>query len=548
MAVKKFFAPLIWGLSLLLLWTYIQPATGVPFEPESPALSVLPSANVAKAAEPESLVMQPVVNDTSPANLPATAPQKQISGQAVAVITANADSFLSSFNPDNNAGGADDIAAGVAGAVTGGSSLRRGVIKFDIAGSGIPAGSTIDSVSLSLDVVRWPTTLGVDSFFTIHRITTDWNEGNKTGNAGVGASTGEVTWNSAKHSQTAWGTAGGDFVGTVSATSNSIVQACLCSYTWGSTAQMVSDVQGWLDSPSTNFGWLLKNAETTPETVRRFAADEHATATPPTLTINYTPPSANLSISKSDSPDPVDAGENLVYTLSVANAGPNTATSLVVTDTLPSGVGFVSATGTGWSCNESSGTVVCTRASLGVTTAPNILITVTAPDEGGSINNSATVSSSLDDSSTGNNTDSIDTTVTAQADLSLTKSDSPDPVGTGDTFTYTLSVANAGPSSATSLTVTDTLPTDVVFDSASGTGWVCNESSGTVTCTRASLGVASAPDILIMVTAPTSTGTITNSATVGSAVADPSSSNDTDQAATRITSSGVNVYLPLIMK
>ena len=75
----------------------------------------------------------------------------------------------------------------------------------------------------------------------------------------------------------------------------------------------------------------------------------------------------------------------------------------------------------------------------------------------------------------------------SQADLSITKSDAPDPVSPGGTLTYTLTVTNGGPTGATSVTVTDTLPAGVTFVSAAGAGWTCSQSSGTVTCTRASL-------------------------------------------------------------
>src|SRR5438552_3075581 len=82
--------------------------------------------------------------------------------------------------------------------------------------------------------------------------------------------------------------------------------------------------------------------------------------------------------------------------------------------------------------------------SLAPGAAPAITIVVTAPSEGGTITNTATVSSSTNDANTGNNTATETTTVTASAELSITKSDSPDPVTAGGTLTYTLSVSNEG--------------------------------------------------------------------------------------------------------
>jgi len=118
---------------------------------------------------------------------------------------------------------------------------------------------------------------------------------------------------------------------------------------------------------------------------------------------------ADLSIAKSDSPDPVDTGATLTYVLAVNNAGPDPASYLVVTDTLPAGTTFQCASGSGacgaadgWTCNEAAGMVTCTRTSLAVGAAPNIIIMVTAPAAGGTINNTASVTSTAADPSAAN--------------------------------------------------------------------------------------------------------------------------------------------------
>src|SRR4029453_9322572 len=79
-----------------------------------------------------------------------------------------------------------------------------------------------------------------------------------------------------------WTTQGGDFSATVSA-SQSV--GAIGNYTW-SSAQMVTDVQTWLDTPATNFGWLVLGDESTSVTAKRF--DSRETVTPPVLTIQYT--------------------------------------------------------------------------------------------------------------------------------------------------------------------------------------------------------------------------------------------------------------------
>jgi uncharacterized repeat protein (TIGR01451 family) len=261
-------------------------------------------------------------------------------------------------------------------------------------------------------------------------------------------------------------------------------------------------------------------------------------------------PVADLSISKSDTPDPVNAGATLTYTLSVNNAGPSMATSVTVTDTLPGGVTFGNATGSGWSCGENSGVVTCTRANLGVGAAPNIVITVTAPANGGNITNNAGVTSTTTDANPGNNTTSADTTVTPVADLSITKTDTPDPVNANVTLTYTLSVNNAGPSTATSVTVTDPLPPGMSFVGATGTGWACSTGVSGVTCARANLAVGAAPDITLVATAPLTNGTLVNQATVSTATNDPNAANDVASTSTTVLTVLANyqLFLPLILR
>src|SRR5438093_7778561 len=103
----------------------------------------------------------------------------------------------------------------------------------------------------------------------------------------------------------------------------------------------------------------------------------------------YTVTGAHLSLAKQDSPDPVTPGGTLTYTLTVSNAGPATACQATVTDTLPAGTSFVSASGTGWNCSQTSGVVSCTMTSLAPGNAPAITIQVTAPSTLGLITNTA---------------------------------------------------------------------------------------------------------------------------------------------------------------
>jgi uncharacterized repeat protein (TIGR01451 family) len=116
------------------------------------------------------------------------------------------------------------------------------------------------------------------------------------------------------------------------------------------------------------------------------------------------------------------------------------------------------------------------------------------------------------------------------ANLELTKSDTPDPVPLGEDLTYTLSIANHGPSDASAVTVTDTLPASVEFVSATASQGSCLHLAGSVSCDLGDLAEQGNATVTIKVV-PTATGTIVNQASVDSAQADdnPADNSDTEQ-------------------
>jgi hypothetical protein len=161
--------------------------------------------------------------------------------------------------------------------------LRRGVLAFDIAGS-IPPGSTITGVSLSLNMSM--TSSDTPRTVELHKLLADWGEGTSHAGGGEGggapATPGDATWRHRFYDMIFWTMQGGDFSATVSA-SQSV--GPIGQYTW-SSAQMVADVQSWLDNTATNFGWLVLGDESAGATAKRF--DTRESASPPVLTIEYT--------------------------------------------------------------------------------------------------------------------------------------------------------------------------------------------------------------------------------------------------------------------
>lgn len=149
---------------------------------------------------------------------------------------------------------------------------------------------------------------------------------------------------------------------------------------------------------------------------------------------------ADLSLSKT-APASVTVGGAFAYTLQVENAGPDPAENLEVLDTLPSGVTFVSASGTGWDCSFDAGTLTCTRPELATGSAPPITINVTAPNSISTIENTATLAGSTQDDG-GTASDTASTAIVSPAAISATKrvSGTPRP---GATLLYSIELTNS---------------------------------------------------------------------------------------------------------
>lgn len=172
---------------------------------------------------------------------------------------------------------------------------RRAVLHFDVAGA-VPAGSTIRSAELALEVVKSRPGSSPLSVAT-HRLLADWGEGTSVALRGQGAgalaTTGDATWLHTFFSTAMWQSAGGDFASTASATASAPLRG---AFRFPSTAAAVSDVQGWLDRPAQNFGWLVLGDPNAVGDARAFAAREAANATSrPRLLLSYDPPSAQVT-------------------------------------------------------------------------------------------------------------------------------------------------------------------------------------------------------------------------------------------------------------
>ncbi len=240
-------------------------------------------------------------------------------------------------------------------------------------------------------------------------------------------------------------------------------------------------------------------------------------------------------------------GRPATFRIVARNMGSGSTTGAVtLTDTLPTGLAFVSGTGTGWSCGAVAQAVTCTNAGP-ILPADSSVVTLTVNVLAGalpSVINSATVTTPGDPVGANNTSATPSIPVTTAPDLSMTKT----AVGSfvvGATATYRLVVRNTGSAATSALvTITDPLPTGLSFASGVGTGWTCSAVAQLVTCTSpTAIAIADSSVVTLTVNVlPAAQPSVTNSAVVATP-GDPAAVNDS--AATPAVPVGVAPDLSL---
>lgn len=179
---------------------------------------------------------------------------------------------------------------------------------------------------------------------------------------------------------------------------------------------------------------------------------------------------ADLAVSKSASPDPVVAGEQLVYSITVDNNGPSDASDVVVTDNLPAGLNFISTSG----CAEDpNGVANCSMGTIAAGASVQYTITAEVDSSVGAgavINNTATVAASTTDPTPGNDSGTEPVGVIREVDIAVSSSESIDPVIAGSgmgNLVQTITVTNNGPSDASGVVIAtgNVFPAGVSLDS-----------------------------------------------------------------------------------
>lgn len=255
-------------------------------------------------------------------------------------------------------------------------------------------------------------------------------------------------------------------------------------------------------------------------------------------------------MTKTATPDAVVGGQDITYTVSVTNNGPDPASGVTLTDPVPTNTTFQSiANPAGWSCSAppqgGTGSIVCTNPSLAVGATATFTIVVRA-DSGlppqTSITNTATVSASATADPVPTNDSASATTVVGSppsADMNITNTVTPGSVAPDTTITYTITATNNGLTDASDVTISDPLPSTVTFvsvtPSAGGSATApASGTTGTVTCVWAGpTAVHESRTITIVCRVSNNVADetpIDNTATVTNGVYDPDPSNNTATA------------------
>ncbi|MGH2740083.1 MAG: hypothetical protein ACRDH6_06350, partial [Actinomycetota bacterium] len=229
---------------------------------------------------------------------------------------------------------------------------------------------------------------------------------------------------------------------------------------------------------------------------------------------------ADMSITKTDSPDPVFEDQTITYTVTVTNNGPDAAADVMMTDNLSPLVAFQSAAMCTHDGAATGGDVTCPIGSVANAASVTRTIVVKAQQNGTAVNEAHVASSTPepDPNNMTNNHVSITTTINPSADLAIEKTDNPDPVRPGNTLTYSITVVNHDLDDvAENVMLTDALPSSVTFNSVSATQGACEHfTGGTVRCQLGNVNPNGATATVTITVTPNQAREIANTVTVSS--------------------------------
>ncbi len=244
------------------------------------------------------------------------------------------------------------------------------------------------------------------------------------------------------------------------------------------------------------------------------------------------PPTPDLEIAKTvDTPNAVE-GDQVIFTLTVTNPGEFTASGIKVTDQLPTGLTFVSATASQGTYNSFTGIWNVGTISAGDTTSVTLNITASIDNGtlGNTILNTASITSLNEtDPELGNNSASAGVTVVPEsADIELGITVDDNTALEGQQLIFTITATNNGPKTATGLNVIDQIPSGLTYVTSSATVGSYSNSTGIWTIGSLNNGVTQTLTLTLSVNSGTEGNQITNSVDVNALdQTDPVAGNNT---------------------
>ncbi|MFP4395893.1 MAG: pre-peptidase C-terminal domain-containing protein, partial [Anaerolineales bacterium] len=241
---------------------------------------------------------------------------------------------------------------------------------------------------------------------------------------------------------------------------------------------------------------------------------------------NPASPEVDLALSKTSAPRPAVPGAAITYTLVVTNAGPSTIFAITLTDDLPDEIQSPHYDPSVGSYDEATGAWTNLNFDAGDQITLTIVGTLDATFTGTLQNTAIVTPTNATERDPGDNEDDDSNPTRPEADLALSKTSAPNPAIPGEVITYTLVVANAGPSTAFALTLTDDLPDAIRGPAYTSSAGSYDETTGA--WTGLSLGAGEIITLTIAGTLDaTFTGTLQNTAIVTpTGVIDPNPDNN----------------------
>jgi uncharacterized repeat protein (TIGR01451 family) len=233
-------------------------------------------------------------------------------------------------------------------------------------------------------------------------------------------------------------------------------------------------------------------------------------------------PLPNVSVLKVADDSTITAGDTAGFTITVTNDGPGAAANVTLNDTLPAGVTWTETPDLA-ACSITAGVLSCSWASLAEGQSIDVHVSgVTDAADCGVLTNTATVAALNEGDDATDNSSTATITVDCPPGISITKVADDPSVDAANQIGFTITVTNAGPGTATDVTVTDTLPTndgldwsiDLIDGQAPGPNPPCAIAGGVLTCDFGDMGVGSHSVHITSDTDATTCGTVDNTATV----------------------------------